>query len=158
MAEIPAGYFIRRATLADAPDVIRLRVAMQQEHRSDDSFSDEYMDATEASFHEMLATDYYRGWLAFPVRAEKPIAVAGYIILHHPPKPDRIGQDRAYVISVYTEPEHRYKGVARALMQNVIEHARAQGFRRLELRSSLEGRHLYSKLGFEPQEVWMLEL
>ena len=158
MIEVPFGYTVRQATLQDAPEIIRLRVAMQQEHQPDRQISDEYLDATQASFEEMLANDNYRGWLAFPDGESKPIAVAGYIILRHPPKPERIAQDRAYVTSVYTAPEHRYKGVGRALMQHVIAHARDNNFRRLELRSSLEGRKLYTKLGFTPQEVWMLEL
>jgi ribosomal protein S18 acetylase RimI-like enzyme len=156
--EIPKGYTIRPATLSDTSEVVRLRVAMQQEHRPGIEISDEYLQATQASFEEMLTTDFYRGWLAFADGQDKPIAVAGYLAFHHPPKPERLNQERAYVVSVYTEPEHRYRGVGQAIMHHLIEHARANGFRRLELRPSLEGRRLYTKLGFVPQEVFMLEL
>lgn len=153
-----AGYTIRRATLADTADIVRLRVAMQQEYHPEGELSLEYIKATASSFSEMLENDSYCGWLGIPEGETRPVAVAGYIILRHPPKPEQLQQDRAFVISVYTEPEHRQHGLARALMQNIVEQAREAGLRRLELRSSEMARSLYFKLGFKPQEVLMLEL
>lgn len=158
MIEIPKGYIIRRAVLSDVSEIARLRVAMQIDERPNMEVGPEYWDANKASFAELLAADIYRGWLAFPENEEKAVAVAGYLVHKHPPKPERVEQTRAYVTGVYTEREHRRKGLARALMLHIEEDARNLGYRRLELRASEQGRPLYLSMGFVPQEVLMLEL
>lgn len=158
MIEIPTGYIIRRANQDDVPQIARLRVAMQSEERPSQTIGLDYLEATANSFSELMAANSYRGWLAFSENETRAVAVAGYLVHAHPPKPERWQQSRAYVTGVYTEPHHRRKGLARALMQHIEEHARSLGFRRLELRASEQGRPLYLSMGFVPQEVLMLEL
>jgi len=53
-------------------------------------------------------------------------------------------------VNVYTEPGSRRRGIARALMQAMMEWARAEGFDRLLLHASDNGRPLYRSLGFAP--------
>ena len=52
------------------------------------------------------------------------------------------------MLNVYTNPEHRGRGLARMLMEHILGWARAQGFATVELHASDEGRPLYEKLGF----------
>lgn len=59
-----------------------------------------------------------------------------------------LGISSAWVNAVYVEPSHRRRGVGRELMLMAIEWAKAQGCRRVRLRSSDEGRLLYQSLGF----------
>jgi len=54
------------------------------------------------------------------------------------------------VVNVYTEPEWRGRGIARALMKVLMEWAAGQGADRLVLHASDAGRPLYQSLGFEP--------
>jgi len=60
------------------------------------------------------------------------------------------GSHEAYVLNVYTEPTHRRGGVARAIMNAILEWCREQRVARVTLHASREGRPLYEDLGFEP--------
>lgn len=66
------------------------------------------------------------------------------------PRPGRLqGAMEAYVLNVYTEPEHRRNGVARAIMEAIIEWSRDQRVARITLHASEDGRPLYENLGFK---------
>jgi ribosomal protein S18 acetylase RimI-like enzyme len=58
---------------------------------------------------------------------------------------------KGHVWGVYVSPEQRGKGVARALMQEVIQRARQLNLEQITLVASahLPARHLYESLGFE---------
>ncbi|MFN8610234.1 MAG: GNAT family N-acetyltransferase [Vulcanimicrobiota bacterium] len=55
----------------------------------------------------------------------------------------RVGRIRR----VYVLPSHRQRGIARRLLQTVLEHNK---FPVLHLRSTPEANHLYESLGFQP--------
>ena len=96
----------------------------------------------------------YIGWLAVDDRGAV-IAGAG---VHIKPQLPRISHDGARVVTsplplavnVYTEPQWRCQGIARALMKVLMEWAAAQGADRVVLHASAAGRPLYVSLGFEP--------
>jgi GNAT superfamily N-acetyltransferase len=52
------------------------------------------------------------------------------------------------VLNVYVEPHWRRRGLARRLMQEILEWAPTAGVARLVLHASREGRPLYEALGF----------
>jgi len=54
----------------------------------------------------------------------------------------------ANILNVFTEPEWRRQGIARRLLQNIIDWARAERIESLVLHSSEAGRSLYERLGF----------
>ncbi|MGH7561050.1 MAG: GNAT family N-acetyltransferase [Gemmatimonadales bacterium] len=61
----------------------------------------------------------------------------------------RVAKGRqALVLNVYTEPPWRRRGIARALMQRIIEWARAEQVDGLVLHAAPDGRVLYEELGF----------
>jgi ribosomal protein S18 acetylase RimI-like enzyme len=62
------------------------------------------------------------------------------------------------VYNVYVAPEHRRKGLARRLMDEVIDHCRAENIRTVWLHASDEGRSLYEKMGFVPTNEMKLVL
>ena len=55
---------------------------------------------------------------------------------------------RAYLLNVYVYQEFRRQGVARRLMQVMVDWCRAQGFSTVWLHASDEGRPLYESMGF----------
>ena len=59
----------------------------------------------------------------------------------------REGQE-AIVLNVFTELGWRRRGVARRLMERVIEWSRTHKVARLVLHASPDGRSLYDQLGF----------
>ena len=60
--------------------------------------------------------------------------------------------DAARVRAMYTSPAHARRGVGRLILSLCEAAAAAEGFRRLELMSTLSGEPLYSAYGFRPLE------
>jgi len=65
---------------------------------------------------------------------------------------------RATIMNVYTEPEYRRQGIARQLMQTMIAWCKQQGFARVTLHASEQGKALYESLGFELSNEMRLNL
>lgn len=55
----------------------------------------------------------------------------------------------AFVNAVYVKPAYRRQGIARRLMEMAVDWARRSGSIRVRLRSSDEGRELYTAIGFK---------
>jgi len=104
-----------------------------------------------------LTENSYRGWLA--VDGKKIVGGAGlwiHEVLSHPESP-KITR-RAYVFNVYVEPEYRRRGLARKMMDAIVEHTRKLGFTTLWLHASDDGRSLYEQMGFVPTNEMKLKL
>jgi GNAT superfamily N-acetyltransferase len=68
-----------------------------------------------------------------------------------------LSDDTGEVKRMYVRPEHRGKGIARALAHVVIDEARARGYAKLRLgtlASMLPAQNLYTSLGFRPIEPY----
>lgn len=95
----------------------------------------------------------YRGWLATSASGE----VIGGAGVHIKPQLPRITPDGSRVasdevplaVNVYTEPQWRQRGVARALMRTLMKWATQSGYDRVVLHASDAGRPLYEALGFK---------
>jgi GNAT superfamily N-acetyltransferase len=55
----------------------------------------------------------------------------------------------AYLADVYILPEHRGQGLAKRLVEQVLQHPQLQGLRRMML-ATLDAHGLYGKYGFKP--------
>lgn len=99
----------------------------------------------------------YRGW--FAVDASGVVAAgAGVIILTFQPHARDPRTERAWVVNVFTEPEHRRKGLARTVVQAAVDWCRGAGMKYVFLHASDDGRALYEGLGFRPTGEMRLEL
>jgi GNAT superfamily N-acetyltransferase len=65
---------------------------------------------------------------------------------------------RATILNVYTNPEYRRRGLARKIMQTIIQWCKREGLARVTLHASDDGRHLYESLGFESSNEMRLKL
>jgi GNAT superfamily N-acetyltransferase len=149
-------YSIRQATISDAAVIAHHRVAMFQDMGDVPTvaLSTELLSASIPALSVLLREGSYVGWLAIDT-GERVIAGAG---VHVRPQLPLISQDGGrvvatpvpLVVNVYTEPAWRRKGIARALMQGLMDWSVVQGFDRLLLHASDAGRDLYVSLGFGP--------
>lgn len=74
---------------------------------------------------------------------------------------DQLKGDRhAHIFLLYVMPEHRRRGIARALMHQAEDWARARGDRQIGLQvfqSNQPALNLYHLLGYQTQSFWMVK-
>jgi GNAT superfamily N-acetyltransferase len=75
-----------------------------------------------------------------------------------PPGPFSPTPTRPEILNLYVEPTHRRQGIARRLMEVMIDWCRARGFGSVFLHASDEGRPLYALMGFTPTPEMRLVL
>src|SRR5262247_2010987 len=143
-----SNYRIRYATIEDAPVIARHRAAMFRD--MGDLSGDDVAQIENAAFayiRQMMAERRYLGWLA-ELQGEI-VAGCGLIISQLLPRPGAIeGGAQALIVNVYCEPEHRRRGLARALMAAMLEWCKRERIAKVVLHASRDGRPLYESLGF----------
>lgn len=148
----------RRATSADA--------ALLGEHRAD-----VWREAGGHSDAEVLPQiSVWTAWLAKAIEdgtyvawiAHDPSGVAvgsaGLLVREALPRPGFPVNREGRVHSVYVVPEMRRRGIARAMMEDLIAYARTAPLSQLVLHPSDQGRAVYAALGFIQIEEMALRL
>jgi GNAT superfamily N-acetyltransferase len=151
---------IRPATLeeSDLDSIVHHRRAMFRDmgYRDEDAL-DRMSVRFRAWLQRKMEAGEYLAW--FVLAADSSIASGlGLWLMDWPPHmaaggpPDMAVAStwRANILNVYTEPEHRRRGMARALMQIAIEWCAANQIGAVILHASDEGGALYESLGFTP--------
>jgi GNAT superfamily N-acetyltransferase len=148
---------IRRAVPADAPIVGRQRARMYEDMGELEGGTVEALAAASAAdVAGLLARGEYFGWLA--EEDGRIVAGVGAMWRRLLPRGRDLGLRReAYVLNVFTEPAYRGRGIAHALMEELIAWARAEGAARIVLHASDQGRPVYEGLGFEPTNEMRLK-
>ncbi len=103
-----------------------------------------------------IADGSFRAWLA--CENDRVVAGGAVLVSPWPAHPYDLECRRATILNVYTDPAYRRRGVARKLMQTMLAWCRREGFARVTLHASADGRHLYESLGFEPSNEMRLKL
>jgi GNAT superfamily N-acetyltransferase len=141
---------IRRATLSD------LDILVYQRHRM---FED--IRHRNAAQHK-LSDGKYRKWAAKKLKNKSLIGflaegksgeiLGGGCVWLKDSQPSP-GSDRRlkspYLMSMYTKPRHRGKGIATAIVTESMAWCRKRGYRTMLLHASEAGRPVYSKLGWK---------
>lgn len=142
---------IRRGTTADARTIASHRVRMMLEIGHTTADADALEAASARWFEEGIPRGDYRAWLA-ATADETVIAGAGVHLRPIIPRPAPDGSVltglQGLVVNVFVEPGWRRRGIAEALMREVVADARATGLANLVLHASDQGRALYARLGF----------
>ena len=63
---------------------------------------------------------------------------------------------RSHLMNVYTAPDYRVQGMARRMVEMLIEEAKRRGVTEISLDATASGRPLYRKLGFRESEDCMV--
>ena len=145
---------MRRATAADIPALVDLRVAFDQELAGQVPIepADEHRARIDAYLRSRVPDGRFRVWVADA--DGRVVGMAGLIVIDRPPHPRSRRTPEAMVFNVMTDSAWRRRGVATAVMEAVIADGRALGCRRLVLRTSDDGKRLYAGLGFTDPGGW----
>lgn len=140
-------FSIRRATPADIEVIARLRMAMAGEIAAAEGRDPpDYLHATRRYLHRAMPAGEYRGWLA--EIGERVIATVGLFIFERPPLSRGGATREGRVVTVYTMPDWRGRGIATRLLAELIADARGEELGRLRLAAVPAARPLYERLGF----------
>jgi GNAT superfamily N-acetyltransferase len=156
-ASITPTIEIREATLSDIPEILRQRRGMYEDMDYQDTAALSAMAALTAGYlNKAMAEGSFRAWLA---SIDDRIAGGGAIVISPwPAHPYDLECRRATILNVYTYREFRRRGIARTLMQAMINWCRREGFAQVTLHASKDGRPLYESLGFEASNEMKLKL
>ena len=136
------------ANLDDISELVRLRIA----YMIDDfgSISDHEKKCMEEQLPGYFERKLGKELIAFVARSQGRLVAAAYLlIIEKPANPFLLNGYDSEVLSVYTEPEYRSRGICSKLMSNMIEYARANDICRIDLVATKDGYPVYKKLGFE---------
>jgi len=155
---MPEDIKIRPATLSDIATILHHRRSMYEDMgRRDERALSMMAESSEPYFREALSDGTYRGFLA-ENKEGRVIAGGGIVISPWPTHPSELHARRAMILNMYTEKDYRRRGIAKRLMLTMLEYLRKQGFPKVSLHASDEGRPLYESLGFEISNEMTLKL
>jgi GNAT superfamily N-acetyltransferase len=151
----PERLSIRPATTSDLGTLLDFRLAMMSDISGREATPTARPQVNWADLRESnrrwLEEHFGRDFVAWIADLDgQPVASAAVLWFEHPPgQVCAVGRE-AYILNVYTRPEARRMGLARALMERAVTEARSAGAGRVWLRASDEGRPLYEAMGFGP--------
>ena len=119
--------------------------------------ADELEAAVRGYVERAMPAGTFHAWLA---ESDGVVVAGGGIQLRTlMPRPGYVGgEPEALVVSMWTEPEHRRRGLGRRVLTAMLAWCRARGIRRLTLHASHDGRPLYETFGFATTNEMRLEL
>ena len=91
--------------------------------------------------------------------SEGGVAGSGCILIKEDqPRPGSFQMRYPYLLSMYTLPEYRKMGVASSIVKEAIKWSKDNGFDRISLHASNQGKSIYEKLGFQQTNELRLKL
>ena len=150
-------FAIRPATAADAAVLARHRAGMfRAMGELPDDLRDTLEQAATAYFARAIPDGRYVAWVAYA--RDRPGEIVGGAGLQlrellprpHPKHARLLRGPQGLIMNVFTERAWRRRGVAEALMRELLAWCRDHGVESVVLHASHEGRPLYEKLGFTP--------
>jgi GNAT superfamily N-acetyltransferase len=149
---------IRKAGIEDLQHVLHHRRAMFEEMGFRDPVAlDSVAGLSREYFSKALRAGAYRGWLAEELSG-LVVGGGGIVVAPWPGYPGENRPERAWILNMYTEPGVRRHGVAKRLLEIMVEWCRQRGFSAVSLHASSGGRSLYESFGFQQTNEMTLKL
>ena len=139
----------RKANMGDLDILIDLRIRFLNEFfKRSDGEDTAVLRANLASyFSRALKEGTFIAWIA--QSGEEVVGTSGMTIWSSPPKyrGSETGE-KGYIMNMYTVPEMRRKGIAKRLLQELLNEARERGLTYVHLHATMHGMEIYRKAGF----------
>ena len=152
------GFTLRRAGVEDLATLVAHRRAMFH----DMGYRDEAaLDAMSAKFRPWVEARMNAGeYLAWLVEAPDGTvaAGAGLWLMDWPPHMIGAGSRRGNILNVFTAEKFRRRGLARRLMEAVLQWCRENSVDTIILHASPDGRRLYESLGFQASNEMRVQM
>ena len=102
------------------------------------------------AFRESTFIDYYHKHPDLFIVAESVNVILGYMLTY------LVSVEKALVVSIAIDPNHRRKGVGRILSEYTFNRLKTSGVKEVELKvriTNKEGQYFWSSLGFESNTI-----
>ena len=140
----------RKATIDDLELLIKTRIeVLRVANNLDDSIDMSTVERESRLYYEnALTNDLHTAYLVFD---EKDFVGAGGISYYTvmPTFHNPTGR-KAYIMNMYTRPDHRRMGIATRTLELLIQDAQKRGITSISLEATDLGRKLYESYGFIP--------
>lgn len=139
------------ASKDDIEQLVRLRIA----YMIDDfgGISDHEKECMEKQLPDYFNRKLGDELIAFVAKdGERIVSIAYLHIIQMPANSILLNGLYGEVLSVYTEPEYRGKGLCTQLIRNLVEYGKKRGLGRVDLSATKEGYPIYAKVGFVDKE------
>jgi GNAT superfamily N-acetyltransferase len=150
-------YTIRRAEPKDIPVIVSFRIKMFQSFMGDSHEFDKISEFENRHLTAEAEKNQFVAWVA-ETEAGEIVAASALSFYKLPPKPWNLEGKYGFISSMFTEPNHRRKGLGKKLLQAAVDYARSQGITHITLHASEKGKSLYQSLGFRETNEMRLEV
>lgn len=136
------------ATGKDIDELIQLRIA----YMIDDfgQVSDYEKECMKKQLPDYFNRKLGNELIAFVARDDNQIVSTAYLhIIEIPANLILLNGIYGEVLSVYTRPEYRGRGMCTQLIKNLLQYGKEHGLGRIDLNATQKGYPIYKKLGFE---------
>ena len=145
------------ATKEDIDELVKLRIAYMVDDFG--GVSDHEKECMEKQLPDYFNRKLGDELIAFVAKDGNRIVSVAYLhIIEMPANSILLNGLYGEVLSVYTEPEYRGKGLCTKLMQNLIDYGKKRGLGRVDLSATKEGYPIYVKMGFVEKEQRYIDM
>lgn len=153
----PPTIVYRRATSADLDLLVDTRLTVLRAANGLEADADLGEVAAETRDYYRLALDSGAHVAYLALDGDRFVGAGGvsfYLVMptcHNP-----TGR-KAYIMNMYTAPDHRRRGIALHMLDLLVSEAKRRGVPFISLEATAAGRPLYAKYGFRAQadEMWL---
>jgi len=146
----------RKTTITDIDLLVRLRIDYLLDQNAKENLDnlDVLRENLSKYFTEAMEKDEFIAVIA--EEGTEIYTVAFLSIVDRPPRSARLSCRIGTVYNVYTYPQYRKRGLATAVMNALLQEAKAMNLASIDLLASSDGRSLYEKFGFKiPNHTYM---
>jgi GNAT superfamily N-acetyltransferase len=156
-AQAPPAYTVREATLADAPVLAHQRRLMFDSIAPLPDRDGDHLEAAILRYIvQAMPAGTFRSWVV--EHGGTIVAGGGLQLRTLMPRPGYVrGEPEGLIVSMWTDPEHRRRGLGRLVVEAILAWGRGHGVTRFTLHASNDGQPLYQLYGFLPTNEMRLE-
>lgn len=114
------------------------------------------LEATEAFLKRRLGSGGH--FTSVTEEQGRLVGIASLEVFERLPHPGNLSGREGYMLNVYVEPSERGRGIASALVLDLVRVARREKIGRLWLHASAGGRRVYEAAGFRARTLEEVEL
>ena len=138
---------VEKANIEDVTLLTELRLAYLKEDYGELSKND--IEIISRNLPDYFKKNLNRTLFCYLIREGEEIAACAFLlVVEKPMSPAFITGRTGTVLNVYTQPQYRYKGYAKEIMNKVLSDAEEKNLSVVELKATEDGYGLYKSVGF----------